>query len=89
MQEGGEAIEIGERVDPPLDLYWPGHGRNPGVPHVRSHFTTRACGTREPGVASAARRSSSAMSLASASRDVLVCAYGGETAEDEVVDGHH
>ena len=37
MQERGEPVEIGERVERPLDLYWPGHCRNPGVPHVRSH----------------------------------------------------
>ena len=42
VQEGGKAIEISERVCRPLDLYGPGHGRNPGLPHVRSHCTTRS-----------------------------------------------
>ena len=42
VQESGESTEIGKRVDRPLDLYWPGHGRNPGRPHVRSHCTTRS-----------------------------------------------
>ena len=36
VEECRESIEIGYRVERPLDLYWPDHGRNPGVPHVRS-----------------------------------------------------
>ncbi len=71
VQERSESIEIGERVERPLDFYWSGHGRKLEVPHVRSHWTTRSCGTRESGVALAARRSSSAISPASASRGVL------------------
>lgn len=71
VQERREAIEIGQRVERPLDFYWPGHGRKPDVPHVRSHWTTRSCGTREPDAAVAARRSSSAISSGSASRGVL------------------
>ena len=46
VEECRESIEVGEGVERPLDLYWPGHGPNPGVPHVRSHCTTRSCGTR-------------------------------------------
>lgn len=36
-QECGKSIDVSQRVERPLDLYWPGHARNPGVPHVRSH----------------------------------------------------
>jgi len=36
VQERGKSIEIGERVERPLDLYWSGHCRNRGVPHVRA-----------------------------------------------------
>ncbi len=61
VEERGESIEIGECVERPLDFYGSGHGRKLDVPHVRSHWTTRSCGTRESGVALAARRSSSAI----------------------------
>lgn len=46
VEECRKSIEVSEGVERRLDLYWPGHGRNPGVPHVRSHCTTRSCGTR-------------------------------------------
>ena len=67
VEERGESIEVGKCVERPLDLYRPGHARNPGVPHVRSHWTTRSCDTGEPSVALAARRSSSTISSAVAS----------------------
>ena len=28
VQERGKSIDISERVERPLDLYWPGHCRN-------------------------------------------------------------
>ena len=37
VEERGKPIEIGEGVERPFDLYWPDHGRNRAVPHVRSH----------------------------------------------------
>lgn len=46
VQEGRESIEVVKSVERPLYFYRPGHGRNPEVPHVRSHWTTRSCGTR-------------------------------------------
>jgi hypothetical protein len=67
VEECGKSIEVGEGVERPLNLYWPGHGRNRGVPHVRSHCTTRSCGTRGPSAALADRRSSSLISSSSAS----------------------
>jgi hypothetical protein len=42
VEERGKSIEVGEGVERPLDGYWPGHCRNPGVPQVRSHCTTRS-----------------------------------------------
>ena len=51
VEECSKSIEVVERVERPVDLYWPAHGRNPGVPHVRSHCTTRSRDTREPSAA--------------------------------------
>lgn len=31
VQERGKSIEVGKRIDRPLDRYWPGHRLNPGV----------------------------------------------------------
>jgi hypothetical protein len=45
LEECGEAIEIGEGVLRPINGYRAGHGRYSGVPQVRSHRTTRSCGT--------------------------------------------
>ena len=59
VEERGKSIEVGKSVERPVEIYWPGHGRNPGVPDVRSHCTTRSWGTRESSVALALRRSSS------------------------------
>ena len=42
VEESGKSIEVGESVERPLDLYWPGHRRNRGVPQVRNHWTTRS-----------------------------------------------
>jgi hypothetical protein len=42
LEKGCEAIEVGECVVRPIDGYWAGHGRYRGVPHVRSHRTTRS-----------------------------------------------
>ncbi len=42
VEECGKSIEVGKCVGRPFDLYSPGHGRNPDVPHVRSHCTTRS-----------------------------------------------
>ncbi|MGH9347624.1 MAG: hypothetical protein ACRD26_10190 [Vicinamibacterales bacterium] len=68
VQERRESVEVGDGIERPLNVYRPDHGRNSRVPHVRSHCTTRSCGTREPSVALANRRSSSATSSGSASR---------------------
>ena len=51
VEECSKSIEVVERVERPVNLYWPAHGRNPGVPHVRSHCTTRSRDTREPSAA--------------------------------------
>lgn len=56
VEECRKSIEVGEGVERPFDLYWPAPGRNSGVPHVRSHCTTRSCGTRESSAALADRR---------------------------------
>jgi hypothetical protein len=42
VEECGESVEVGERVQRPLEVYRSGHGRNEVVPQVRSHRTTRS-----------------------------------------------
>jgi hypothetical protein len=85
VEECSKSIEVSEGVERPLDLYWPGHRRNPGVPHVRSHCTTWSCGTREPSAALPDRRSSSATSSASAS---LGAPVKRRKFGDQLGDGH-
>ena len=58
-----ETIEVSERILRPIEVYWSCHRRNRRVPHVRSHRTTRACGTVDrPASIAFQRRSSSAIS---------------------------
>ena len=40
VEKRRKSIEIGEGVERPLEVYWPGHGRNRGVPQVRNQWTT-------------------------------------------------
>lgn len=87
VQERGKSTEVGEGVERPFDLYWPGHCRNPGAPHVRSHCTTRSCGTREPSMALADRRSSSASSSASASQRGSIRLRSRHHRRLQVIDG--
>ena len=42
VEKSRESIEVGEGVERPLDVYWPGYGRNRGVPQVRNHCTIRS-----------------------------------------------
>ena len=42
VEKRGKSIEVGEGVERSLDVYWPGNGRNLGVPQVRNHCTTRS-----------------------------------------------
>jgi hypothetical protein len=66
VKKEGEAIEVGEGIVRPLNVYGRGHGWNRGVPHVRSQRTTRSCGTVGfPASIFFQRRSSSAISSGS------------------------
>src|SRR5207244_10477686 len=68
LKKSCETIKVGERIVRPMQVYWSCHGRNRGVPHVRSQCTTRSCGiVGAPASISFQRRSSSSISFVSTS----------------------